>query len=342
MAADWGLLQPYWLLALPLSWLWARWRNRRGDEWPALQSPLAIRFPPLGHVAGQPVDSTRSGRSRYATWLAAAALALLLVALAQPVQYTRAVAEQAKSEPVDLVLVIDTGISMGLRDYRIKGQAVDRMTLVRRFVDRFVARYSGRRIGLVILGNPPALWLPLTSDRRVVRDAVSRIHTVLGGRLNDAGATLKLVQQHFDTPGEKVVVMVSDGSLLLGAVSPQQAAAELGSRGFSLYVIAMGAGEEGAGVSEQAGLLYQPANLKPLRQMAKAGHGAFFHAQNAQAFGDALHTIESRHRRLVEQSPEQRLRTAWYPFPLGLAMLLLALSFGGVPRPLTFGSRGAP
>ncbi|MCU7800617.1 MAG: VWA domain-containing protein [gamma proteobacterium symbiont of Lucinoma myriamae] len=70
---------------------------------------------------------------------------------------------------------------MSLSDYEINGQIIDRLTLTRQLLDGFVSDYSGQRIGLVTLGNPPAIWLPLTSDKIIVQDAISRIRTFLGG-----------------------------------------------------------------------------------------------------------------------------------------------------------------
>ena len=325
MGVEVGLLQPFWLALLPLPLLWLRWQRHRRGMSSVVSPSLAMRYPLL------PVIHTDSGVPRMpgsATVEVMISMALLLVviALAQPVRYTGSVATTADSEPVDLVVVAGTAISMTLRDYIVGGEPVDRMSITRRLLDGFVAGYRGRRIGLVVLGNPPALWLPLTTDRAVVRDAVSRLRPVLGGRLSDMGATLQLVEQRFREAGEKVVVLVTDGGLQLGATSPLAAARALGAAGNTLYVIGIGAGEPGAGGAEQGGLIYEPIDAVFLQALADAGGGAFFHAQDTDAFSAALSTIESRHRRPGTAIPVERLVEPWYPLPLGLAMALLLLS----------------
>jgi len=323
MAVEWSLLQPLWLLALPLVGLWLYLR-RHVRHWPGFIQAMSLRYPPLAHLvdaASADAPDTRRGNR-----LVAAGLALAVVALAQPVQLTAPLQAETQSEPVDLVLVVGTAISMRLRDYLVDGQPVDRMSLARQFLDGLVSGYRGRRIGLVLLGNPPLLWLPLSGDKQVVRDAIARIRPVLAGRLSDSGATLALVGERFAGPGEKVVVMVSDGGLQLGAISPIEAAARLRAQGFSLYVIGLGASAGEAQSTEQGGLLFQAADLDMLEQVAEAGGGRLFHVQDAEAFGAALATIEARHRRPVAARPGQRLRTAWYPLPLGLGMLLLVLA----------------
>ena len=219
--------------------------------------------------------------------------------------------------------MVGTAISMTLRDYVIDGEPVDRMRLARTLVDGFVKNYSGRRIGLVILGNPPALWLPLTTDRMVVRDAVARIRSVLGGRLTDMGATLKLVREQFAGPGEKVVVMVTDGGLQLGEVSPREAARALPA--------AMGAHGGNAVSSQQGGLIYEPTDLDTLQQIARLGGGSMLPAQDEHAFRQALQRIQRSHRAPLPPSTPQRLRSAWYSLPLALAMLLL-LGAAFLPR----------
>lgn len=325
MFSDLGLLQPLWLMLLPLPPLWLKWRRHQSPASSTMSMPLAVRYPLLRVIRGSSGVARPTG-SGTADVMISAALLLVVLALAQPVRYTDAIKTAAASEPVDLVIVAGTAISMTLRDYVVGGEPVDRMSITRRLLDGFVAGYRGRRIGLVVLGNPPALWLPLTTDRAVVRDAVSRLRPVLGGRLSDMGATLQLVEQRFREAGEKVVVLVTDGGLQLGATSPLAAARALGAAGNTLYVIGIGAGEPGAGGAEQGGLIYEPIDAVFLQALADAGGGAFFHAQDTDAFSAALSTIESRHRRPGTAIPVERLVEPWYPLPLGLAMALLLLS----------------
>jgi len=324
MAAELGLLQPGWLLLLPVPLAWLGWRRHHPRPWPPLIQPPAIRFPLLPAMRGA-TDAAPSTPSGGGEWLVAAALLLFIVALAQPVRYAGEVAGKAQSEPVDLLIVAGTAISMTLQDYVVDGQRVDRMTMMRRLLDRFVADYHGRRVGLIVLGNPPALWLPLTRDKAVVRDAVARLRPVLGGRLSDMGATLRLVWKDFREDREKVVVLVTDGGLQLGDTSPLAAARSLAEGGDILYVIGIGASDPATDAAVTGGLIYEPIDPGFLQSLADAGGGAFFHAQDSHAFAAALSTIESRHRRPQPVSPTGRLTEPWYPLPLGLAMALLSV-----------------
>jgi len=323
MDADFGLLQPFWLLLFPLPWLWLYWRLHHPDVWPSILPIPTVRYPLLGDLQHSNQTMTAQAKNRRPDILMAIALTLMLLALCQPVHYKTYIDSEKKSQPVDLVLVVGTALSMSLSDYEINGQAVDRMTMTRKLLDGFVSDYSGQRIGLVILGNPPAVWLPLTSDKSNVRNAISRIRTFLGGRLTDMGATLKLVREHFNEPQEKVVVLISDGGAQVGSVSPQDAAQELAAEGFTLYVIAVGSSNPEAGKLDQGSLIYETVNLTMLQQVATLGNGQLFHALDSYAFTNALKTIENKHRKSSRQEDRKRLTEVWYPLPLALAMVIL-------------------
>lgn len=330
MGADIGLLQPWWLLALPLPLVWLAWRRRRPRPWPAFVPPMALRYPLLGVIkdADRHADGARPNAPDR---LVAVAMMLAVIALAQPVRYVGSVESGAASEPVDLVIVAGTAISMTLRDYVVDGERVDRMTLTRRLLDRFVADFQGRRIGLVVLGNPPALWLPLTSDKTAVRDAIARLRTTMVGRLSDTGAALQLVHERYGGVADKVVVLVTDGGLQLGTTAPQAAARTLAAGGNTLYVIGIGASDPADYGGDVGGLIYEPIDPASLTAVAEAGGGRFFHARDVDGFSAALSVIESAHRRPVASSPTQRLVEPWYPLPLVAAMLAL-LAAASQPR----------
>jgi Ca-activated chloride channel family protein len=339
MGAEFGLLQPGWLLALPLPLFWLVWRRRQPRPWLTLLPPIALRYPLLGIIKGE--DRCADGTRRNAPdRLVAVAIMLAVIALTQPVRYVGSVESEAASEPVDLVIVAGTAISMTLRDYVIDGERVDRMTLTRRLLDRFVADFQGRRIGLVVLGNPPALWLPLTSDKNVVRDAIARLRTTMVGRLSDTGAALQLVHEGYGSVADKVVLLVTDGGLQLGATSPQAAARALAAGGNTLYAIGIGASDSADYGGDVGGLIYEPIDPAALTEVAEAGGGRFFHARDVDDFRAALSVIELAHRRPVAPSPTQHVVEPCYPVPLGAAMLLL-LAAASKPRANRARTRGA-
>ena len=263
----------------------------------------------------------------------ALALALAGVALAQPARLGGPLEQGPASEPVDLVLVVGTAITMGLEDYVVDGRPVDRMTLARQLLDGFVAEYSGRRIGLVVLGDPPALWLPLTRDKAVVRDAVGRLRVNLGGRLTDIAGTLELVAERFGHVPGAAVVMFSDAGFQVGREPPLAGARALSAQGLTLHTVALGAAGSEAGEGGAGRLIHRPVDLALLRQLAAAGGGEAFHATDAAAFEAALATVEARHRRPPPPATAGRRRVeALYAWPLAGALVLVLVAATGRPR----------
>ncbi|MFK5984318.1 MAG: VWA domain-containing protein [Pseudomonadota bacterium] len=330
-----AFLQWYWLLLLPFPWLWFSWRFACSSNWPQIMPRINMFYPLLGDLTQLDNNSLKKNKQGLsANKIISIAFTFMIIALAQPVSYRSYKPVQNASEPVDMILVVDTALSMSLEDYEIKGQAISRLKMSQWLLNDFIQNYSGSRMGLVLLATPPALWLPLTSDKAVVQNAVSRITTLLGGRISDMGATLKLIQQQFqlepqknnslasNSKQEKVVVLISDGSTQLGSISPVDAAKQLADQGFSLYIIAIGSAHFEAGYNANSRLLYEPTNIKMLQQVADTGHGQLFHALDAQAFNHALATIEAKHRKLIVSKDPIKLSQPWYQLPLFIAMIL--------------------
>jgi len=330
---DFGLLQPAWLLLLPVFLFWL-YRRKTPLRWPDIFPTLSLRYPLLDSVDLN--ASEQASEKKSAPVSVVLSFVLIVVALTQPVHYTKPIELRPEASELDVVFVVGTAISMRLKDYVIDEQPKSRMEMAKLFLDGFAESFSGERMGLVVLGSPPALWLPLTPDRRAIRDALARLRPVLGGRLADMGAALKLVETHYESKREKIVVMVTDGGLQLGETAPEVAASRIAGQGYTLYVLGVG-GAEGQTVARDPGsLIYQSLNLEFLQGIAEAGGGEFFHIQNAAAFQDALKIIEAQHQANTPDGNAPRLRLPLYPWFVGLAMLLIMLSFvGGIANSKT-------
>lgn len=318
--SDVGLLAPAWLLGLPLAGLLPWWLGRRGLRLPALFPPLAVRYPGLGDHAA------RDGRDRVTArggWWLLPVIALLCLALAQPVRYGAPL--PAGVAPVDLVLLVDVSVSMTLRDYELDGERVDRLTMAKRLLDRFAAEFSGERLGIVVIGRPSAIWAPLTSDRSLVRHLLRRLQLTLAGRNAALGDALALTAEHFGGERAPIVVLVSDAAFPLGRLSPDEGAARLAAAGMTLYSIAIGAADAGAAERDSGGLIFTPADLPLLERLAERTGGRLFHAVDAEGMRQALRWIETTHRDAQPAVEPPRRRQPLYPWPLGAALLILAL-----------------
>ncbi|NRP11018.1 MULTISPECIES: VWA domain-containing protein [unclassified Marinobacterium] len=323
MFSDWGMLQPLWLLLTPLI-LILFWRRRDTDApWPDLLQRERVRYPLYGELTNEQPEASQYQPRRERLLLMS--MTLFVLALAQPVVYRDTIELPDQKDPVDLVLLVDTNITMVLKDYFDGQQSIERMSLTKELLSEFVNGFQGNRIGLSIMGNPPYHWLPFTDDRDAVTQAIARIRVTLGGRLSDMSASLKLVSDNYPTDLNPVVVMVTDSGMQLGETSPQAAAKALADAGYTLYVIAIGSTELSQEQKARAGFVYDPVDLALLDEVAKAGAGKMFHALNIDAFEEALQTIsreQTTQNRSINTLPLVEPLYPWFILS-GLTLLIL-------------------
>lgn len=325
MLTEWGVLQPFWLLLGPLI-LILFWRRLRYEApWPNVLRRRRIRYPLYGELANGQSEVSRYQPRR--EWLLCASLVLLMLALTQPVIYRDSIELPDQKDPVDLVLLVDTNITMVLKDYFNGEQPVERMSLTKDLLSGFVKEFKGNRIGLSIMGNPPFHWLPFTDDKGAVLDAISRIAVTLGGRLSDMSASLMLVSNQYSTDLKPVVVMVTDSGMQLGESSPQMAAKRLAEAGFTLYVIAIGSTELTQEQKARTGFVYDPVDLNLLEEVAIAGAGKMFHARTMESFEEALQTISQEQMGENRSVKSLHLVEPLYPWFILLSLMLLFLAF---------------
>lgn len=317
--SDLGLLAPAWLLGLPFAWLLPWWLGRRGGRLPMLFAPLAVRHPGADIHATVPPGGGAAGRRH---WLLLPLLVLLCVALAEPVRYGPPL--PARAAPLDIVLVVDVSVSMTLRDYQVDGERVDRLTMAKRLLDRFAARFGGERLGIVVLGRPSAIWSPPTSDRALIRHLLGRLQLTMAGRNAAIGDALALSAERFGGERPPVVVLISDAAYPLGRLSPLEGADRLADVGMTLYSIAMGSPDAGAAGSERGGPIFAPTDLALLEAMAERTGGRLFHAVDAEVMAQALAWIEATHRDALPVAEAPRQRLPLYPWPLGAALCIAA------------------
>lgn len=320
---DYALLQPLWLLLIPFMFAWLVLRKTT-LSWPRLVTGFALRYPLLGQISLQASAMTSDKKRAQLPLLSA--FILLIIALAQPVYFSQSIKSGEKNKPVDAVLVVSTAISMRLQDYRFKDSPVSRLAIAQRFLKSFIETFSGERLALVVMGTPSTLWLPLTPDRQVVEYTVNRLRPVLGGRLADMGAALQLVEAMDKTSREKIILLVTDGGLQTGKLSPEEAARKIHAHGYTLNIIGVGAPEGKAIAQEPGSLIYQSLDRKFLRGIAEAGGGEFFHLQNPAEFSQVINKIESAVKQDSLVDPVLRLQRPLYPWFVGIALILLFYS----------------
>ncbi|MDH5640511.1 MAG: VWA domain-containing protein [Nitrospira sp.] len=272
----------------------------------------------------------RASRDFWRQWFGYALLMLAVhTALAFPYRF----GPELPKPPAyrDTVFLLDTSVSMMLRDYLVAGQRVDRMTLLKSVITLFIDRLDGNRISLIPFSEQAYTLVPLTADYDLLRAMVRRLQpAVLTGRNSDLGNALlyalhdlerRLPQSVEEKP---VLVLVSDVNRPLRDVDPRAVADFLRRQGYRLHTIGIGATSYAAEDKGVTGLIYEPANFSLLKAIAAAGGGRFYWADNAGSLSAAMTAIQAAERRQVDVAA-QYIKLPLYHWSLGFGLLWLML-----------------
>jgi Ca-activated chloride channel family protein len=321
------------LAALPLV---AAWRGHRPAEaarqrWlhPDLQGLLQAR--------------ARAGRALAVPLLQALAICALVLALAQPQRLGGWIAPAPEGR--DIVVVLDTSLTMSLNDLTWNGKPASRLAVAQRVFADFAQARRGDRFALVAFGSHAATLLPPTFDARAAGQmaqllAVGQLgpDTALGDAL---ALALRLVSHPDRGQGgvaaaqatvarlQPILILYTDGGASnVGQISPADAVALARHLGVRTYTVEVGS-------TPDPGQPYTvPAYAGPqpdLRLIAEATGGRFYFAASAQAQQQAVRDIGALNPRL-HPPPTRRAVQPLYVWPLLLGVLLLMLAALGLPR----------
>ncbi len=319
----WGevtLLSPGWLLLLPLTVLVAlRWGTRIQGLFTPTPS-IEVRHPLADCLHTLSARST--GSPLYVRIVVIAALSLMLLAMAQPVRLGAPLNDETL--PVELVIMVDTSVTMSIRDYLVEGEAVDRLTVAKVILDRFLSEFKGRRVALVVLGQPSAIWLPLTKEIDLARHLLGRLKPSLAGRHAGVGDALVEVAEQFSDESGRIAMLVSDGVLPAGTISPVEGGKRLAQRGMKLMALGIGARAEEVADQLPMGLIYEPLDLELLQDIVEPSGGVVHHALTVEEAVASLHAeIGTMPMKAVDATNDNRRQIPLYPWLLTPALILL-------------------
>lgn len=322
-------LHPDWLWLLPaIAALTLSWRalGVRGAA-----SGLASFFAdhrlralhPLIHLLPPTAGIRRA--SLLHTLLVVLTFTCLVLSLTEPVRMGERLPDPPRER--DIVFMVDASVSMSLRDYMLDGQRIDRMTLLKAVLDRFVQQLPGERMAVIVFGDSAYTLVPLTRDHELLRRQLARIETTVAGRFNAIGDAIALgVKQAEAQPERKrVLVLLTDADLPTGAIEPVAAAELARAAGLPLYTVAIGASGVEAEEQRSTGLIYQPVDTGLLSALSTRTGAHSYQAGDAHALEQAIADI-SRHETNAREVTPRYVQQPLYQWPLLLALALLLLT----------------
>jgi Ca-activated chloride channel family protein len=316
---------PWWLLLLLVIPVLAWFKGKRGQ-------PPAFVYSSVQLVRGiLNVSQTRSGAVLAALrWLS---LAFLIIALSQPRLSTSE--RTVRASGVDIVVAFDLSGSMAAEDFEIHSKPVNRVTMAREVLKKFIEKRPSDRIGLVAFATEAYIAAPLTLDHDFLLQTLERLElgtidesqTAIGSALSTAINRLREVKSK-----TKIVILMTDGQNNAGKVAPLTVAEAAKTMKVKVYTI--GVGTRGMAPvptyfrGQRIGSRPQPVDIDEdtLQKISAMTGGKYYRADNAQKFQSIYAEIDALEKTEAEIKKFTRHRElfAWLISP-GLGLLLLEI-----------------
>jgi|TARA_B110000305_G_scaffold33940_1_gene33449 Ca-activated chloride channel family protein len=283
------------LIALPLVIVWFVYKRK------LQQARLTIS-------STKGFEGVRSNLARFQPLLFVfriCALALVVLALARP--QTVDVSSRTKTNKgIDIVMAIDVSSSMLAQDLK-----PSRLNALKEVAADFIDDRQNDRIGLVVYAGESYTKTPITSDKRIVKNALRSIR--YDGVINDGTAIgmglATAVNRLKDSRAKsKVIILLTDGVNNSGFIEPK-IAAELAVE-FQIKTYTIGLGSNGTAKAPigvlpngkfQYGLTKVEIDEELLQSIADDTGGLYFRATDTKKLKDIYDEINKLEKTEVEE-----------------------------------------
>jgi Ca-activated chloride channel family protein len=328
MNVNFSFASPWWLLGLLFIPLLAWLRGKAGRESAFVYSSLTL-------VKG----ITELSRSRAGSFLLNVrwfALALLFIGMARP----QVAGGQAplKASGIDIAVAVDLSGSMIAEDFELRGERVNRLTMLKDVLGSFIEQRTSDRIGLVAFGSEAFIAAPPTLDHDFLRRVLDRLELgVIDGQQTAIGSGLSAAVNRLRELKSKsrIVILMTDGQNNAGSIPPVTAAEAAASLGVKVYTI--GVGTRGFAPVPARDAFGRKVYVKQavdidedtLRKVADKTGGKYYRADSTETLRRVYAEIDS-----LEKTEAELKRFAyyeelmsWFVLP-GLGLLALEIILG--------------
>lgn len=223
---------------------------------------------------------------KYLLWRLAAWF--LVVALINPQLGSKM--SEAKIRGIEIMIAVDVSNSMKAEDLK-----PNRLVRATRSIEKLLENLHGDKVGIVVFAGQAFVQLPITNDYSAGKLFLSAIDTDIvpvQGTAIGAATELSLESFDFESPAQKVIIILTDGENHEDdAIEAAQLAAE---KGVKVYTIGLGSvkgepipeynGKRKTGFMKdnEGNIVVSKLNEDMLVEIADAGNGAYIRASNAE------------------------------------------------------------
>ena len=257
--------------------------------------------------------------------LRVSSIAVFLIALARPQSKTSY--ENLTKEGIDIVLSMDLSASMLSQDFK-----PNRLESSKEVALDFVSDRPDDRIGVVVYEGESFTQVPLTSDHKVVKNALSDLNTGLleGGTAIGMGLATSISRLKDSDSKSKVIILLTDGVNNSGQVNPIDAAKI--AKAFNIRVYTIGVGTTGKAKSPTRILpdgtyLFDWVEVKidedVLKEIAATTGGQYFRATTKEKLRDIYREIDELEKTKFNVTQYSQKTEEYFRFALMGILLLL-------------------
>jgi Ca-activated chloride channel family protein len=305
-----------WIFALlPLPLLVRYLLKAQKQQYTEIWLPLA---------SGLEHDQSGHSGNRLTTFLPWIIWGLLLSTLAKPMWIGEPIRLQQSSR--NMIVSIDLSGSMREIDMTLNDVMVDRLTLVKDLLTRFIKTRKGDRLGLILFADHAYLQTPLTFDLKTIAQMIDESQLGLVGTQTAIGESIALAIKRFveNKNEQRVFILLTDGANTAGVIKPLQAAKQAAKNNVTIYTIGIGAdvmirrsffGNQRVNPSGEL-------DEETLTKIANLTGGQYFRARNQQELEgiyQKINQLEPIKSEFLEFRPEKDL----FYWPLSIAFILL-------------------
>jgi Ca-activated chloride channel family protein len=218
----------FWLfLVLPIAIAWLFFKRK--------QQSATLKISSIGGFKTS--KSILAKLKPYLNVLRIIALSSLIIALARP--RTVDISNQTKTtKGIDIVMAIDLSSSMLAKDLR-----PNRMEALKQVASNFVDARPNDRIGVVVYAAEAYTKTPFTSDKAIVKEAISDIKydkVLQDGTGIGMGLTTAVNRLKESKAKSKIIILLTDGVNNAGFIEPETASEIAKEYGIKVYTIGLG------------------------------------------------------------------------------------------------------
>jgi Ca-activated chloride channel family protein len=254
--------------------------------------------------------SNKKVKSRWSDIFKWLGLIAFVTALASPVKVE--IYNNIKKEARDIMLVIDSSKSMLDRGFDENNPKLDKFSVVRDVVSKFIKDRKGDRIGLINFSSSAFVASPLTFDKSYLEYIISKQRVgLVGSRTAIYDALLQAIYILEKSEAKtKIAILLTDGIDNMSVTKFREIKEAVKKSKVKLYIIGIGSIDD--------------LDVPKLKELASAGRGKFYLATSSSLLENIYKKIDKSETTKIKGESYKQY-TYYYYFPLIFAIIFLLL-----------------